>query len=201
VSLAIEAELKAHDQETKDYGIVGHTYPIIEQDIIEYIKNRLGQIDLNVLETETKVRVQEKIKRPTPVYGITKAKENHEYDYDPTFTLEENIEDHKGNIIYPKGTTINPLSSARMKEALIFIDGDDKAQAEYAIEKYKERGGKVKIILIKGSPIDLGLKHKDEIQFYFDQEGVLTNKLGIKHVPAIVNQDGLKLRIKEVLLK
>jgi len=33
---------------------------------------------------------------------------------------------------------------------------------------------------------------------YFDQQGVLTTKLGIKAVPAIVEQSGLRLKVTEV---
>ena len=88
-----------------------------------------------------------------------------------------------------------------MREALIFIDGNDKSQTEYGLSKYKELNEKVKIILINGSPTDLMIEHKNKTQFYFDQDGVLTNKLGIKHVPAIVTQDGLRLKVTEVVLK
>jgi hypothetical protein len=33
---------------------------------------------------------------------------------------------------------------------------------------------------------------------YFDQQGVLTKKLGIQHVPALVSQEELRLRIEEI---
>jgi conjugal transfer pilus assembly protein TraW len=33
---------------------------------------------------------------------------------------------------------------------------------------------------------------------YYDQQGTLSRRLGIRQVPAVVSQDGLRLRIDEV---
>ena len=185
--------------EVKDYGVVGHTYAIKEHDIIEYIKTRLSEVDLKTLENDTKTRIQKQVKKPSPIVGITKATEPREYYYDPTFTIEEDVVDHTGKIIYPRRTTINPLSKVGLTNALIFIDGDDKEQIKYALTEHKKLDGKVKIVLINGSPTELMEQHK--VQIYFDQDGVLTTKLGVKHVPATVVQDDLQLKIKDVVLK
>ena len=34
---------------------------------------------------------------------------------------------------------------------------------------------------------------------YYDQQGVLTRRLGIKQVPAIVSQEGRRIRIDELV--
>ena len=34
---------------------------------------------------------------------------------------------------------------------------------------------------------------------YFDQHGQLVERLGIRHLPALVSQDGKRLRIDEIL--
>lgn len=36
------------------------------------------------------------------------------------------------------------------------------------------------------------------LPIYYDQQGLLTRRLGIKQVPALVSQDGLRLRIDEM---
>ena len=184
----------------KDFGVVGHTYEIIEQDVVEYIKQKLSSIDLNTLNREMQEKVKASIENPQAVQGVTDARETHEYDYDPTFTLGEPIIDHEGRVIYTKGTTVNPLEKVTLSNALIFINGDNKAQVDYAIKEYKSLEGKAKIILTKGSPLklqkDKKIKSKN-IWIYFDQSGIITSKLGIKHVPAIVTQEGLRLKIKE----
>lgn len=184
--------------EAKDFGIHGHTYNIKEQDIVEYIKNKLQGINLAELEEKTKEQVKKQVNIPLPVEGISKASEDKIYYYDPTYILEEDIYDHEGRLIHPQGTTINPLEKAPFKNSLIFIDGDDEEQVQFALDTYKQKDKKAKIILINGSPIELQKKHK--IWIYFDQAGILTSKFGITHVPAVVSQDKLRLKIEEVKL-
>ena len=64
---------------------------------------------------------------------------------------------------------------------------------------YKEREEKLKIILVKGEPLKLQREQREQkIWIYFDQAGFLTQKLGIKEVPALVIQDGLRLKISVI---
>lgn len=57
-----------------------------------------------------------------------------------------------------------------------------------------------RVILVGGRPFELQEELQADYQdiiVYFDQGGALTNKMGIKASPAIVSQEGLKLRIEE----
>jgi conjugal transfer pilus assembly protein TraW len=54
----------------------------------------------------------------------------------------------------------------------------------------------VKTILVGGSYMDY--QRKTHRQAWYDQGGVLTTRLGITRVPAIVSQEGRRLRIDEV---
>jgi len=67
------------------------------------------------------------------------------------------------------------------------------AKARVLIARY---GGRVKPILVGGSYV--GLMKSWGTPVFYDQEGTLVRKLGISAVPAIVSQEGLRLRIDEV---
>ena len=54
----------------------------------------------------------------------------------------------------------------------------------------------VREILIGGSYLDLMRRWKQTV--YYDQQGLLTARLGIRQVPARVTQDGQRLRIDEL---
>lgn len=60
-----------------------------------------------------------------------------------------------------------------------------------------------RVILVGGSVFKLkeilGESHADKV--YFDQAGELTTKFGIRVVPAVVEQEGLVLRLKEIKLE
>jgi conjugal transfer pilus assembly protein TraW len=83
-----------------------------------------------------------------------------------------------------------------LSQALLFIDARDTAQIKRASGILDERGGKLKVILTGGSYLDL--MHRWKRPVFFDQQGTLTEKLGIRHVPALVTQDGKRLKIEEI---
>ena len=58
-------------------------------------------------------------------------------------------------------------------------------------------GGRLKVILTGGSYLDLMRRWKQPV--FFDQQGSLAEKLGIRHVPALVSQEDRRLRIDELL--
>lgn len=184
----------------KDYGVHGHTFEIIEPDLLKQITGRLqGLEDSGKLaeHNETlKKRAQESVRRPKPVTGISKALKPRIFYYDPSITVPYDLKDHKDKTFHKAGTKVNPLSHRPMTKSLIFIDGDDPKQVTWALSTFTEFN--VKIILTSGSPFDLMEAHDRPI--YFDQEGRITKKLGIKAVPARVTQEGLKLKIEEMVL-
>lgn len=182
------------EAQAKDFGVQGHTFEIIEQDFLEVINARLNAVDWNKFNQKIQSQTKDYVEAPTPVRNITKAKKSKEYLYDPAYVLDQNIYDHTSKLIHPAGTKVNPLEFTSLKEALLFIDADDEIQVKFALKQYKQKQEKLKIILVKGSPIKF--QRKEKIWIYFDQGGVLTSKLGIAQVPALVTQEGLKLKIQ-----
>ncbi|MCE3590279.1 type-F conjugative transfer system protein TraW, partial [Escherichia coli] len=84
-----------------------------------------------------------------------------------------------------------------MRQALVFVDGDSPEQMEWATKRYTDANAK--IIMVNGSPIDAMTKRQR--RFYFDQEGRLTGKLGIRHTPAVAEQDGRVVKLSEIVLR
>ncbi len=181
-----------------DHGTHGIIYSIDEQDPIQLIQQKLKLLQENgefkhhnmVLQKKTKSSIE----RPKPVEEIGKAPITRVFYYDPTYVVETDLMDHKGHIFYKRGSRINPLETVSLSSSLLFFDGDDLEQKSLALQKSKETP--LKLILIKGAP--LALSEEWKIPVYFDQGGVLTKKLGVKHVPALVTQEDKQLRIEEI---
>ena len=91
----------------------------------------------------------------------------------------------------------HPLDFVAVHQALVFVDGDNAAQMAWATSQYSDL--RAKIILVNGSPIEEMTARKR--RFYFDQEGRLTGKLGIRHTPAVAVQNGRVLTLSEIKLK
>ncbi len=182
----------------EDLGVVGPVYPIAEQDMLVTIEQRLKALEesgeLARIEEDAKARYRAYVERPKGVH-LPRAKKDRTYYVDPSLTVPYDIRDHEGRIIHPAGTTVNPLDYITLSKQLLFFDGDDTIQAEWARSVIDSDPLRVKPILTNGSV--LALMKKWQLRLFFDQRGKLTERFRIQRVPAIVSQDGKRLRVVE----
>lgn len=187
--------------EAKDYGQAGQAFPVIEPDLLSTIEARLRRAEASGELARTNEmfakRVEAKVHRPDPVSGITPARAARSWNFDPSITMERDIRDQKGNLIAAAGQRINPLDFVAIRQDLVFIDGDDNEQLDWATAHYSDI--KAKIIFVAGSPVEQMTAKKR--RFYFDQQGKLTSRFGIEHTPAVVTQVGKVMRVSELVLK
>ena len=184
-----------------DLGTIGPVYPIQEPHLLDFIRKRLQEKErsgeLKKLEEQARERAVNAVRQPTPVAGIKTTETARTFYYDPTLTLDRNVVDDRGNLLFAADTRKNPLEIVSLSKHLLFLDGRDKRQVQRARELIAFYGGRVKPILVAGSYLDLMKAWRTPV--YYDQQGVLTRRLGIKQVPAIVSQEGRRLRIDELV--
>lgn len=185
----------------QDLGVIGPVYPIAEPSLLEVILAKLREADANGvmarLQRDTQASVKRGIEQPAPVARITRTTKARSFYYDPSIVVPYAITDADGKVIVAPGTRVNPLDTVSLSKRLLFIDARDAAQIGRARGILDEHGGKVKVILTGGSYLEL-MRHWKRPVFY-DQQGQLTDQLGIRHVPALVTQEGRRLRIDEIL--
>jgi len=201
MALVAAAILFSFAARAQDLGVIGPVYPIAEPSLLEVILSKLREADktgvLARLQRETQGKVKRGIEQPAPIARITKTTKARSFYYDPSIVVPYAIADADGKVIVAPGTKVNPLDTVSLSKALLFIDARDAAQVGRARGILDERGGKVKVILTGGSYLELMRRWKRRV--FFDQQGTLTDKLGIRHVPALVSQEGKRLRIDEIL--
>ena len=192
--------LASHCAHARDLGVIGPVYAIAEPSLIEVIQAKLREMqangDLARLQRESQARIRREVEQPSPVAGITKATRARTFHFDPSIEVPHPILDADGRVIVAPGTRINPLDTVSLSRALLFIDARDTAQLAQAQRLLSERKGQMKLILTGGSYLDLMRRWK--LSVFYDQQGHLTTQLGIRHVPALVTQDGNRLRIDEL---
>ena len=149
VMFAVSALLTSSVAIASDHGVVGQAFPIIEPDLLTTIEARLQRLQatggIDRMNAEFAKRSEARVRRPKPVAGITAATEPRSWAYDPTIVIERDVQDQKGNYIARAGQTVNPLDFVAVHQALVFVDGDDAAQMEWATSQYSDL--KAKIIL------------------------------------------------------
>ncbi|EPB4516062.1 type-F conjugative transfer system protein TraW [Acinetobacter baumannii] len=182
-----------------DLGKHGAVYKIEEKNALDAIYEKLkGMEKTGELEKKKKEAIDRSMhsaKNPKPVKGIMAATSKRVFIFDPSMTLSENIVTDEGQMIALAGTKVNPLDTITMSKSLVFFDGTSQEQVK-AVEKLVEAyGKKITPILVNGTWLELTKKWKRQV--YFDQDGYLTSRFGIKAVPAIVRQKGKALEVAE----
>lgn len=183
-----------------DAGVIGPTYEIAEPHLLAFIERRLRDMaasgELQRLEEEARARGIDAVRHPVPVEGLSPTGTRRTYYYDPSFTLERNLHDAEGRLMFAAGTRANPLEIVSLSRHLLFFDARDARQVTHAAALIARYGGRVKPILTGGAYLDLMQRWRTPV--YYDQFGLLTRRLGIRQVPALVSQEGLRLRIDEL---
>ena len=183
-------------------GTQGTVYPIKEKSALALIQERLNQMqakgEIETHQQKLKTQALNTIERPNAVTGLSKTKRPRVFEKDISVSMPEDIRDHNGKVIHKAGTRVNPLNNPLLatKKVLIFLDGDDNEQVEWALKEHQKRRGLAKLVLVNGKPLEL--MRIFDTPFYFDQTGRLTKYFGFQQIPAMVYQKDNKLMVAEV---
>lgn len=186
----------------KNLGSIGMVWEIREQSLLALIEQRLqdefGGKSEDEIKAEVQKRVEQNVLRPAYV-ELPRATRDSERTFDPSFTLERDLSDHKGNVFANKGQVVNPFDHIPFDRTLIFIDGDDESQVKW-LQGFKAETVVRKVILTKGNIRDVNNLLDEWV--YFDQNATLIKRFGIKALPTVIDEKkGYKLfRIREFKL-
>ncbi len=185
-----------------DLGVIGPVYPIQEPDMLRAIEARLREKarkgELARLEREGIARAERTLREPRPVDGLRRAVKARVSYFDPSVAFEREVRGPDGEMLVPAGTRVNPLDYVVLSSALLFLDARDRDQVRHGATLLARHKGRLKPILVGGSYVELTRAWRTRV--YYDQGGVLVGRLGIQQVPALVTQEGERLRIEEIPL-
>ena len=186
--------------QAEDLGVIGPVYAIAEKDLLAAIENTLRAKErsgeLATIRRQATEQAVRSVENPQPVTGLIKAAKAKTYYFDPSVVAPYAITDATGRVLVAPGTTVNPLDTVSLTKRLLFFDARDPKQVREARAVIESHRGQVKPILTGGSYMNLMRRWK--LRVYYDQQGVLTQQLGIRAVPALVSQEGKRLRIDEL---
>lgn len=199
----------AVDAHAEHLGTKAQTFAL-DPDAREQIKNvmREKQADgeLDQFWKDYRMRVLDSIKHPAPL-GIRTDYGARVETRDLRFVIPQDYRDQNGNVVVHKGTVIDPLRAMPLTTGLLFIDGTDPRQVEWAVER--SRSEPLKIVLTAGSPYLMRIKYRDlswhggkGVPFYFDQRKIIINTLhklygiNVNSVPVAMFQRGDQLVVQ-----
>ena len=194
-----EVEEVPEAPESIDFGVMGEVFPILEQNLIEVILQKLQKLQadgkLELYQKQIQDRVKNGIERPNSVKDVIHTQTPRSYTFDPSIIVTKDLKDQNGTVFYKSGTKVNPLTIRPMTKPLLLVDGDETDHLTWAFKMLKTYP-LAKIIFVKGTP--LKIMKEIGLTVYFDQQGVICKKFGIKQVPALISQKDDLLLIQEM---
>jgi conjugal transfer pilus assembly protein TraW len=181
-----------------DLGTWGETYPVMEEDFLQFIFKRLKTLEdkgsLHRAEQTWVMTVKAHSQRPRPVSQLSTTNTPQRFTVDCRVQLKEPLRDADNRVLVPAGKMINPLEYVSLKAPLLFLDADDEKQRQWA-KNQLDLFPRAKIILVKG---DVAQSAKEFIhRIYFDQDGRLTQKFHLAHIPSRVIEHDQEIWVEE----
>lgn len=134
----------------KDFGVQGTAWPILEQDMREYVLEAASKTDWDAANQRLKDSAEKYpetlAKRLWPAVSATSTAW-----MDPSIELTDDIQAPvKGpdgklqwQVMVPRGTRVNPLAQVRPSTAMLFFDGSDPEQLAFVEQALKHAPGKL----------------------------------------------------------
>ncbi|MFH1673351.1 MAG: hypothetical protein ABIF87_08000 [Pseudomonadota bacterium] len=178
-----------------DLGTFGTTYPISEKDAIEEIKDKADKTDWGKYFNKDKMEETVKGYRPDNIARLPRAAKNRTFNVDMSYTLDFDIPDGKGGILYPKGYTFNPLDYVQWPNVMVVIDGSDKDQVRWFTSSQHLTDYRTTLLISGGGFWDLSHSLKRPL-FYATRQ--IAERFQLKAVPSVIRQSGRYMEIKEI---
>lgn len=202
----------------EDLGARAQTYrldPDAREEFKDVIRRKQATGELDRFWQTYRDKTLASIRNPAPLGIKSDLRPRSEFKL-VRFVVASDYRNARGDVIVRRGTVVEPLKLQPLTSGLIFIDGRDPAQLDYAIAQGLKRP--LKIVLTAGSPLALRMQYQNAawgvgtsqggrgIPFYFDQRSIILDTLkkfygvDIASVPTILTQEGTGLRVESGLM-
>ena len=189
LALLLAWQTQAEAGEIVQLEPVGPTSAVIETDLAEALRQRAVSVDLEQLRS-VQARYQ-----PANLHALPRATKDTTTRVDLTHTLEQDLVDAQGTILYPAGFTFNPLRHVSLTGALVVIDGSDPEQVAWF--KGSPYGSNRRALLLLSGGLAAPLR--DELRrpvAYLTED--IARRLQLRAVPSVVMEQDQHLTVREV---
>jgi len=179
----------------RNLGVVGATYHIAEKDALKEIEDKAKQVNWG--EAFSREEMEKKIKayKPENLKPLVRAEKDRTFTVDMTYTLQYDIPDGKGGILYPKGYTFNPLDYIAFPNTLVVLNGADAEQVSWFKDSEYYEDYRVVLLITDGPYYELSKELKRPV-FYLNE--AIAVRFQLRAVPSVIRQKGRLMEVSEV---
>lgn len=182
----------------KDLGTFGAVYPIAEPDSLSELKEKAAKVDWKRHLDREKLTRKVRSFMPKDLKRLPAARRDRAFLSDLSYSLDVDIPDGKGGILYPKGYTFNPLDYIRFQRTIVVINGKDRRQVEWFRNSPWFKDVNAMLLLTDGSYFPLGDRLRRPV---FYANSLIVGRLGLKAVPSVAQQKGRYLEVREYAVR
>jgi len=179
----------------KDLGTIGSVYAIAEKDCLNEIREKAKKLDWEKIREESIEKA--KNYKPENLVKLPNATQDRTFLVDMSYTLENDIPDRDGKIIYPKGYRFNPLEYIDYPIQLVVIDGSDSDQVAWFQNSPYAKDYRVRLLITDGYHFELRNKLKRPVYY---AHRLIVERLQLDKLPCIVIQKGVHMEVKEIAI-
>ena len=174
---------------------MGNVYPVVEPDALAEIREAAVRVDWEkVIDRQKKLEMIKNF-RPGELHPLPVAKADKSFLVDMTYTLDADIPDGKGGVLYPKGFTFNPLDYVSLTSVLVIIDAADRYQVGWFKASPYADDYRTRLILSGGDYYDLTEELGRPVFYLVD---TVARRLQLAAVPSVIRQQDNMLQVSEV---
>ncbi|MGB3224812.1 MAG: hypothetical protein WBB23_18555 [Desulforhopalus sp.] len=181
-------------QTTINLGTVGETYPVVEPDVVAELRQEAAQHDVR---EKLPLSLEIQGYQPANLHPLPHAIAERSFLVDMNYTLDQDLLDGEGKILYPKGYTFNPLEYVSFPGGLVVINGDDPLQIEWFKKTPYADNHQASLLLSNGLAFELTRQLKRRV-FYLTKD--IAARLRLTAVPSVVVQKKNKMLVQEILI-
>jgi len=178
------------DATAHDLGVMGRTWPIAEVNILKLLVESAAQVNWHQVQ-QGMLKQAENWGSHLPQWRFPDAKTTKTVWFDPAITLKKPVYGPKksrtGNyewgLLYAAGTRVNPLRYERPPSDMLFFNGTDPAQVNFAIAAYKAHETSLYLVETAGNPEILAKKL--DMPVYYANQGILA-RFPVRKLPTLM---------------
>lgn len=177
--------------QAKVIGTFGKVYSIAEPDALAEIEQRARSINWqSILDKEKPEDF-----RPSNLIQLPRASHDRSFLVDVTYTLEFDVPDGRGGVLYPRGYRFNPLDYLPFNQTLVILDGDDPDQLAWLRNSSLLNDSNAMILLTRGAFSTVG-EHLGRAVYYAGRR--ILERFNLAAVPSVVTRSGRLMEVKEI---
>jgi conjugal transfer pilus assembly protein TraW len=173
-----------------DLGVQGTTYLVAEIDLRQLIMESATRADVSAIQKKLKESAATFFDR-LPAYGLPHATETATHWVDPSIVLTTDIRapikaqdgSYSWQVMYPKGTRVNPLETITPPDRMLFFDGTDSDQVDFVKKVLAAHPLDIMPVEVAGNPKTLSDSISRPV-YYATTE--MLSRFGILETPSLL---------------